>query len=176
MPQSRQRKINKVRKRPRAASATAASQSKPDKSNTIKVGAMILVSALALSAVIYVITHRQNREGQEVITGSGLKYVDYVVGTGPSPKMGQMLTVNYTGTLENGKKFDSSLDHGRPFEFRIGTGSVIKGWDEGLMSMRVGGRRKLIVPSALGYGQRGSPPDIPANATLIFDVELLNVQ
>jgi peptidylprolyl isomerase len=84
--------------------------------------------------------------------------------------------VHYTGTLENGTKFDSSLDRGKPFEFVIGTGSVIKGWDEGVMTMKVGGRRKLIVPPKLGYGPAGSPPKIPGNATLIFDVELLGVR
>jgi len=87
-----------------------------------------------------------------------------------------MVSVHYTGRLENGTKFDSSLDHGKPFDFAIGTGSVIKGWDEGLMSMKVGGKRKLIIPPALGYGVAGRPPTIPANSTLIFDVELLSAK
>ena len=78
--------------------------------------------------------------------------------------------------LENGTKFDSSLDRGRPSDFRIGVGEVIKGWDEGLMSMKVGGKRKLVIPSALGYGPQGRPPDIPGNATLVFEVELLGVK
>jgi len=108
-------------------------------------------------------------------TASGLQYEDIVEGTGPSPTPGKSVTVNYTGTLESGKKFDSSFDHGKPYEFVIGRGNVIKGWDEGLMSMKVGGKRKLIVPPALGYGRQGSG-NIPPNATLIFEVELLDVK
>ena len=114
--------------------------------------------------------------GTEVTTPSGLKYVDIVVGTGAAPKPGDRLTVHYVGTLEDGKKFDSSYDHGQPFTLPIGMGRVIKGWDEGLMTMRVGGKRKLIIPPDLGYGARGAPPVIPPNATLIFEVELLSIQ
>ncbi len=113
--------------------------------------------------------------GGEVTTASGLKYVDEVVGTGESPKPGQNITVNYIGTLVNGTKFDSSYDSGKPLSFRIGTGRVIQGWDEGLMSMKVGGKRRLIVPPQLGYGSEGRP-GIPPNSTLIFEVELLGVQ
>ncbi len=108
-------------------------------------------------------------------TPSGLKYVELKEGTGVVPKTGQTVFVHYTGTLENGTKFDSSRDRGQPFQFRIGTGQVIKGWDEGVGSMRVGGRRKLIIPSDLGYGARGAGGVIPANATLVFDVELLKI-
>jgi len=114
--------------------------------------------------------------GAETTTASGLKYVDTLEGTGASPQVGQTVSVNYTGRLENGTKFDSSFDHGTPFEFRIGTGSVIKGWDEGLMSMKIGGKRKLIIPPALAYGAAGRPPTIPANSTLIFEIELLSVK
>ena len=114
--------------------------------------------------------------GGEVTTPSGLKYVDEVVGTGESPKQGQMVTVHYTGTLESGKKFDSSFDHGQPFEFQIGVGRVIRGWDEGVMTMKVGGKRRLIIPPQLGYGARGAGDVIPPNATLIFEVELLGVK
>jgi peptidylprolyl isomerase len=115
--------------------------------------------------------------GKVVTTPSGLKYEDMTVGTGPSPKPGQTVTVQYTGTLTDGTKFDSSRDRNDPFQFTIGQGQVIKGWDEGVMSMKVGGRRKLIVPGALGYGAAGTPDGtIPPNATLNFDVELLGTQ
>ncbi len=110
-----------------------------------------------------------------VITPSGLKYEDIIVGTGPSPQPGQDVTVHYTGVLENGTKFDSSLDRGQPFIFKIGMGKVIKGWDEGVMTMKVGGKRKLVIPPQLGYGARGVGP-IPPNSTLVFEVELLGVQ
>jgi FKBP-type peptidyl-prolyl cis-trans isomerase FkpA len=108
-------------------------------------------------------------------TESGLRYEDIVVGAGPSPQSGQEVTVHYTGTLEDGTKFDSSLDRGEPFKFKIGVGQVIKGWDEGVMTMKVGGKRKLVIPPQLGYGRRGVGP-IPPNATLVFEVELLDVQ
>jgi len=135
-----------------------------------------VVVALAATVIGYLIKQRAGGGGSEITTASGLKYTDLVVGSGATPQRGQTVTVHYTGTLENGKKFDSSYDHGRPADFKIGVGSVIKGWDEGLMSMKVGGKRKLVIPSALGYGPQGRPPDIPGNSTLIFDVELLGVK
>ena len=108
-------------------------------------------------------------------TPSGLQYVDVVEGTGAMPQNGQSVTVHYTGTLEDGTKFDSSRDRNRPFSFRIGVGQVIKGWDEGVASMRVGGQRRLTIPPDLGYGARGAGGVIPPNATLIFDVELIRI-
>lgn len=113
---------------------------------------------------------------EEIATPSGLKYIDEITGEGDSPKAGQVVTVHYTGTLENGKKFDSSKDRDEPFQFVIGIGQVIKGWDEGVMTMKTGGKRKLIIPSDLGYGTRGAGGVIPPNATLIFDVELLDIK
>jgi peptidylprolyl isomerase len=113
--------------------------------------------------------------GAEVTTPSGLKYTDLVVGTGPSPRTGQTAVVHYTGTLTDGTKFDSSVDKGQPYSFPLGMGSVIKGWDEGVATMKVGGKRHLVVPPALGYGPMARP-GIPANSTLVFDVELLDVK
>lgn len=109
-----------------------------------------------------------------VTTNSGLKYIDVVEGTGASPEPGQLVTVHYTGTLEDGTKFDSSRDRGQPFKFKIGVGQVIKGWDEGVGTMKIGGRRNLVIPPELGYGSRGIGP-IPPNSTLLFDVELLKI-
>jgi peptidylprolyl isomerase len=115
---------------------------------------------------------------KEMTTLSGLKYIDLVEGNGASPKLGQTVIVHYTGWLEDGKKFDSSFDHqgAQPIVFPIGVGRVVKGWDEGIMSMKVGGKRKLIIPAALGYGAAGRKPVIPPNATLIFEVELVDIR
>lgn len=118
----------------------------------------------------------EDNQENVITTPSGLQYVDLVEGTGAMPKTGQIVEVHYTGTLENGRKFDSSRDRNQPFEFPIGAGRVIKGWDEGLSTMKVGGQRKLIIPPELGYGSRGAGGVIPPNATLIFDVELLGVR
>jgi peptidylprolyl isomerase len=112
---------------------------------------------------------------ETISTPSGLKYVDLKVGDGAEPKTGQTVVVHYTGTLEDGTKFDSSRDRSSPFQFKLGVGQVIKGWDEGVASMKVGGHRKLIIPADLGYGSRGAGGVIPPNATLIFDVELLKI-
>ena len=111
----------------------------------------------------------------KIKTASGLEYVDEVVGDGASPTAGKPVTVHYTGTFPDGRKFDSSRDRNKPFVFTIGKGQVIKGWDEGVMTMKVGGRRILTVPAQLGYGAAGAGNVIPPNATLLFDVELLGV-
>ncbi|GAB4328979.1 MAG: FKBP-type peptidyl-prolyl cis-trans isomerase [Candidatus Zixiibacteriota bacterium] len=114
--------------------------------------------------------------GDTVTTESGLRYIDVVVGEGASPEAGNMIAAHYTGWLTDGTKFDSSRDRGQPLEFPVGQGRVIKGWDEGLMSMKVGGRRILIIPPELGYGDRGTPGGpIPPGATLVFDVELVGI-
>ena len=116
-----------------------------------------------------------------VTTESGLKYEDIKVGTGASPKVGDMVSVHYVGTFENGEKFDSSRDRGTPFKFRLGMRQVIPGWDEGVATMKIGGQRRLIVPGHLAYGPRGIQDRrtgqyiIPPNATLVFDVELLGI-
>ena len=131
--------------------------------------------AVPVLAAEQAVTKDKAVSAKTVTTASGLKYVDVKVGSGASPVKGKQVKVHYTGTLENGKKFDSSVDRNAPFTFVIGVGQVIPGWDEGVMSMKVGGKRKLIIPSKLGYGTRGAGADIPPNATLLFDVELLDV-
>ena len=123
---------------------------------------------------------KDEKHGDTTITPSGLKYIDMKVGKGEQPKQGQTIIVNYTGKLTNGTTFDSNVDpkfgHTQPFITPIGVGKVIPGWDEGMVSMKVGGKRRLIVPSELGYGAQGSGDKIPPNSTLIFDVELIKVQ
>jgi FKBP-type peptidyl-prolyl cis-trans isomerase len=105
-----------------------------------------------------------------------LVIIDDQIGTGPEAKTGDTVKVHYTGTLMNGKKFDSSRDKNQPFEFKLGSGQVIKGWDQGVVGMKVGGKRRLEIPSDMGYGASGHPPDIPPNAGLKFEVELLSVE
>lgn len=139
-----------------------------------KIAASVVMAAL-LAAPAFAAKQVNKAAGKIVTTASGLKYVDVVVGKGASPAAGKTVKVHYTGTLENGNKFDSSVDRNEPFSFTIGVGQVIKGWDEGVMTMKIGGKRKLIIPSRLGYGARGAGGAIPPNATLLFDVELLDV-
>jgi peptidylprolyl isomerase len=114
--------------------------------------------------------------GTVVTTPSGLQYEEICVGRGASPRPGQIAVVHYTGTLADGRKFDSSRDKNQPFAFQVGMGHVIKGWDEGVATMKVGGRRRLIIPPELAYGERGAGNLIPPNATLVFDVELLELR
>ena len=136
--------------------------------------------AAAISTPVVISSATAQTAGKPVTTSSGLQIIDSKVGTGASPKSGQICVMHYTGWLyENGakgKKFDSSVDRGTPFEFPIGQQRVIAGWDEGVATMKVGGKRTLIIPPALGYGARGAGGVIPPNATLMFDVELLAVK
>jgi peptidylprolyl isomerase len=134
----------------------------------------------ALMQVLFLDAPMARAQETAVTTPSGLQLKDTQVGAGASPETGQICVMHYTGWLyengQKGRKFDSSLDRGEPFEFPIGTGRVIKGWDEGVASMKVGGKRTLIIPPELGYGARGAGGVIPPNATLIFDVELLEIR
>lgn len=114
--------------------------------------------------------------GSMTKTPSGLRYQEVAKGEGAEASAGRTASVHYTGWLPNGEKFDSSRDRNEPFSFALGAGQVIAGWDEGVAGMKVGGRRKLVIPASLGYGTAGAPPDIPPGATLVFDVELLDVR
>jgi len=133
-----------------------------------------LIPALILLLAICPLA-AQEAAGKRVIAPDGLEYQDTKIGTGAQAKPGMTVTVHYTGRLVSGEKFDSSVDRGTPFSFHLGAGQVIRGWDEGIAGMKVGGKRQLRIPPALGYGIRGAGP-IPPNATLIFDVELLKVK
>ncbi len=144
---------------------------------------MVLLGALAAIALAAPSASGDEKKGESKMqkTPSGLQYEDVKVGTGAQPKTGQTCLMHYTGWLwENeakGKKFDSSVDRGKPFEFPLGQGQVIKGWDEGVATMKVGGKRTLLIPPALGYGARGTGGGlIPPNATLLFEVELLGIK
>ncbi|HMK90068.1 MAG TPA: FKBP-type peptidyl-prolyl cis-trans isomerase [Methylocystis sp.] len=143
---------------------------------------MRILAALAAVSGIFAIGAPSSaaEDPKTVSSATGLKYIDTKVGSGATPQPGQTCVMHYTGWLYNdgvkGKKFDSSLDRGQPFAFRINAGEVIPGWDEGVASMKVGGKRTLIIPPSLGYGARGAGGVIPPNATLLFDVELLDVK
>lgn len=146
--------------------------------NKALLGAVMLVAFVSCRAETTNTTTSEDGDcatGETITTDSGLQYEDTECGDGAEATRGSLVTVHYTGTLEDGEKFDSSLDRGEPFEFRLGRGMVIEGWEEGIQGMRVGGSRTLTIPPELGYGETGAPPQIPPNATLIFEVELLDV-
>ena len=176
MPQSRKRQTGK-RKGRRGLYAQQPSPRGGTKSST-RLIAVVLIAALGLTGLAYLFLRGSSTGGgKEVTTASGLRYVDEVVGTGAEAQVGQKVSVNYTGLLESGTKFDSSLDPGKqPLEFTVGGGQMIQGFDEGVRGMKVGGKRKLIVPPRLGYRAAGKPPTIPGNATLIFEIELLGIK
>ena len=175
MPKSRKRKTGKGGVSSRS---TYSSKNKPSNKMT-KAVVFLIIAAFAVAAVFFVVLKSGGggggSPGAEVTTPSGLKYIDEVVGVGVSPVTGKSVTVHYTGTLENGTEFDSSVNKGKPYTFRLGVDPVIQGWVEGLSTMKVGGKRRLIIPAKLGYGAAGRPPSIPPNATLLFDIELLGV-
>ncbi|HYK21781.1 MAG TPA: FKBP-type peptidyl-prolyl cis-trans isomerase [Pyrinomonadaceae bacterium] len=175
MPQSRHRKVNRARKRPRVASSSAAATPQAiSRNRNLRIGAIALIVVIAISAAAYVIKNRNSQNPPEITTASGLKIQDLRVGDGPTPQMGQTVVVHYIGWLENGKEFNNSYKLGKPAEFRLGR--VIPGWNEGLQSMKVGGKRKLFIPSNLAYGPQGSPPIIPPNSNLTFEIELLGIK
>lgn len=173
MPQSRHRKLSKAKKRPKTTYPASSSARPTGRNKNTRTIAIIVVLALAASFIAYVLAKRGvgSSAGSEVTTASGLKYIDIVEGTGSTPQPGQTLSVDYVGKLENGIKFDSSYDKGRPMDFQYNVTPMIKGWDEGLKTMKVGGKRNLIVPPSLGYGAQGRP-GIPPNSTLLFEIEL----
>ena len=179
MPVSRNRKVHKARKRARVPhstvsanpqSATAAVNQK------LRIGAVVVIILLAGSVVAFLISKRGTPAAAEITTPSGLKMQDLKVGDGPSPKIGQTVSVHYIGWLENGTEFNNShKGAGTPAQFSLGEG-IIAGWNEGLSTMKVGGKRKLFIPSNLAYGASGRPPAIPPNSNLIFEIELLGIK
>lgn len=148
--------------------------------NTLSLRPLVLIVAMVLAASQTVAGPSGSETSQEagpaVTTSSGLRYIDLVVGDGRKAEIGDTATVHYTGWLTDGTKFDSSVERGEPFSFRVGSGMVIKGWDEGVSTMRKGGKRKLIIPPHLAYGARGVGDIIPPDATLTFVVELLDLR
>jgi peptidylprolyl isomerase len=139
---------------------------------SVGIAAMAIVLVLAPAPQ----EKKTDEDAKMITTKSGLKYLDENVGDGAEAKKGDRVSVHYTGTLKSGKKFDSSRDRNEPFEFNLGAGEVIKGWDEGVAGMKIGGKRKLVIPAELGYGARGAGASIPPNSELHFDVELLGIK
>lgn len=178
MPTSRHRKIERARKRPRVAPSNPnALAMKPTNSRDQKkvLIAIIVAAAVLVFVAVYVVsTLRGSKAAPEITTASGLKYQDLKVGDGASPKPNQTVSVHYIGRLENGTEFNNSYKMGKPIEFNLG--GVIPGWQEGLQTMKVGGKRRLWIPSKLAYGPAGRPPAIPPNANLDFDIELLGIK
>ena len=179
MPTSRHRKIERARKRPRVAPSNPSAVTRPAASNRNKqwLVVVIITALIAAFTAVYVISSRRSTKagGEVTTTASGLKYQDLKVGDGASPQMGQTVSVHYLGRLndENGKEFNN-FTTGRPTEFKLG--GVIPGWNEGLQTMKVGGKRSLWIPSRLAYGQAGRPPSIPPNSNLYFEIELLGIK
>jgi peptidylprolyl isomerase len=186
LPQSRHRK-KKGRSNTRQTHSGGAGLNKRE-----KIIVLVVLLALIATAIVYLITSSMSSRPSSTASttpvslgefdnatpsASGLKYVDVEEGTGKTATAGQEVTVAYTGTLTNGTQFDSSSKPGgRPYTFRLGTGNAIQGWHEGIAGMKVGGKRKLLIPPALGYGAGGRPPQIPGNSILLFDVELLDAK
>lgn len=178
MPVSRNRKVQRAKKRVRVPHSALTpnplhAPTKNENRNLWIAGVIVLI--LVAGGVVAFLMYRGNPAASaEVTTPSGLKITDLKVGDGPSPKMGQTVSVHYIGSLENGTEFNNSYNMGRPAEFRLG--EVIPGWNEGLQTMKVGGKRRLFIPSNLAYGPRGRPPSIPPNSNLVFVIELLGIK
>ena len=175
MPKSRKRKTRRG-----GGSSRSTYSSKKQSNSMTRAIAFVIIALVALGALVFIIFRGGGTSTSPGITGavttpSGLQYIDEVEGTGPTPKQGQNVTVHYTGTLQDGTKFDSSVDKGRPYTFRFGVDPMIPGWDEGISTMKVGGKRRLLVPPNLAYGAAGRP-GIPPNSPLTFEMELLGVQ